>query len=264
MKKQRRFDWSGPSDLERYGLLALAASLVLGVAYLAQALTSEELRRDAPAFVGALGEPEATADLAAAADAADERDEPATDDDAVAHAASAPPRDDGRMVIRDVARDEPGGGLVTPAPRGLREDFDFFEPPVRLPGRPAVLAPPAPGADATARQVVVKRGDTLQKIAARELGDAKSWKTLVEWNPGLDPKRLQTGAKLKLPPVARAAPETRKAAARTHVVAADETLRSIARKYWGDEERWIDLLEANRAQLPTPASLRVGMKLEIP
>jgi nucleoid-associated protein YgaU len=148
-----------------------------------------------------------------------------------------------------------------PAPAA---DFDFFEPPVRLAGRPAVIAPPPPGQEEGAREVVIRKGDTLQKIAARELGDASKWRVLVEWNAGVDPKRLQRGQKLKLPPLARAAPTRTATGGRLHEVAPNDTLESLAERYYGDKARWIDLLEANRDQLRVPSDLKAGSTIRIP
>jgi nucleoid-associated protein YgaU len=47
-------------------------------------------------------------------------------------------------------------------------------------------------------------------------------------------------------------------------VAADDTLQSLAERYYGDRARWIDLLEANRDQLRGPADLKIGSKIRIP
>ena len=52
----------------------------------------------------------------------------------------------------------------------------------------------APGAN-----YVVKSGDSLSRIAARELGDGNRWNEIVALNPGLDPQHLKVGAKLALP-----------------------------------------------------------------
>ena len=51
---------------------------------------------------------------------------------------------------------------------------------------------------------------------------------------------------------------------RTHVVAAGETLSSIAEKYLGSHSRYQDIFQANRDQLRSPDDLKVGMKLAIP
>lgn len=254
--RRKRLDWTGPGDLERYGLLALAAVLLLAIAWLAQALAGEPPPfRDSAAVpqVPSSFEDEVPPD-AASADIADVAGE-------VAPVA-------GRGALASDARsDAPGGGLVVPTRAGPRPDFDFYEPPIRLAGRPAVIAPPPPGARVDARVVTVRRGDTLQKIAARELGAAGRWRVLIDWNPGLDPKRLQTGSELKLPPIVRAAPPAASRTldpARTHLVAADETLRSIALSWYGDELCFIDLLEANRDLLDQPEELRTGMRLRVP
>ena len=52
--------------------------------------------------------------------------------------------------------------------------------------------------------------------------------------------------------------------ARTHTVAEGDTLSRIAKRYYGNSERWNDIFEANRAQLPNAAGLKIGMKLRIP
>jgi nucleoid-associated protein YgaU len=50
----------------------------------------------------------------------------------------------------------------------------------------------------------------------------------------------------------------------THVVQKGDTLFGLARKFYGDEARWKDIWEANRARLSDPDKLSVGMKLIIP
>ena len=51
---------------------------------------------------------------------------------------------------------------------------------------------------------------------------------------------------------------------RIHTVVEGETLTRIARRYYGNSERWADIYDANRASLPNPAALKIGMKLRIP
>lgn len=45
----------------------------------------------------------------------------------------------------------------------------------------------------------VKKGDVLRSIAREKLGDEARWKEIVALNPGLDPKKLAVGQKIKLP-----------------------------------------------------------------
>lgn len=49
------------------------------------------------------------------------------------------------------------------------------------------------------RTYTVKNGDTLQKIAARLLGDQKRWHDIKELNNIRDPNNLKVGQKLKIP-----------------------------------------------------------------
>lgn len=251
-------------DLERYGVLALAACIALGLAYLIQTVNGSRPRIERVGF----GSDRDTLELAGLATASAS----SIESDRRAAARTDLPATDPRGAESRPA-DAPGGGEISAAPATAtrprrvgprRPDFDFFEPPVRVAGKPAPIAPPPPGATASARTVVVQKGDTLQKIAARELGDASRWRVLTEWNPGLDPKRLKRGQELKLPPPARAAPVRPAAAARLHEVAPDDTLQSIAARYYGDRARWIDLLDANRDQLRGPGDLKIGSKIRIP
>lgn len=52
---------------------------------------------------------------------------------------------------------------------------------------------------ATGRTYVVKSGDSLSRIASRELGDAGRWTEIRDLNPGINPDRLKVGAELALP-----------------------------------------------------------------
>jgi len=46
---------------------------------------------------------------------------------------------------------------------------------------------------------VVKKGDTLGKIALKYLGSARKWKQIAKLNKIRDPKRIKIGQRLKLP-----------------------------------------------------------------
>ena len=56
-------------------------------------------------------------------------------------------------------------------------------------------------APAKKRSVTVKSGDSLSKIAKRELGDANKWKAIYEANRDKiqDPDRIHPGQVLNLP-----------------------------------------------------------------
>ncbi len=49
-----------------------------------------------------------------------------------------------------------------------------------------------------------------------------------------------------------------------HVVAKGDTLFGLARRYYRDQARWKDILNANRNELGDPNLLRVGQRLIIP
>ena len=51
---------------------------------------------------------------------------------------------------------------------------------------------------------------------------------------------------------------------RTHVVASGDSLSSIAKRYYGNANRWNDILEANRGTLRNADTLTLGTKLRIP
>lgn len=51
---------------------------------------------------------------------------------------------------------------------------------------------------------------------------------------------------------------------RYHIVAQGETLSKIAKQYYGDSNRWAEILEANRSKLTDERNLSVGFKLLIP
>lgn len=180
-----------------------------------------------------------------------------------------------------------------PAPAQAREaNAAPVPPPPRTESRAESSAPaqtrPSPGvqpsaaADAvseTLRIYVVRPGDTLNRIAARELGSNTLADNIFLLNRDVieDPDRLIVGARIRLPVReslgAPAAPPSAPAAnaaapsagrAQVHVVARGETLSSIALRYYGASSGWRYLYEANQKSIPNPNQLSVGMQLVIP
>jgi nucleoid-associated protein YgaU len=138
------------------------------------------------------------------------------------------------------------------------------------PATPAKSDPPAPKAPPAVTEYTVKSGDTLEGIARAQLGDGQKWHAIVDLNPGLDPKALKVGQKIKLPaggaPVAaESAKDAAKDAGNTYTVQKGDTLMAIARKFYNSDTDWKRILEANPSSLKgEPANLKTGMKLVIP
>ncbi len=170
-------------------------------------------------------------------------------------------------------------------------------PPAPLPDRPearsAMATPPAvrslPG-DAPSeslRMYVVRPGDTLSRIAARELGSISLADNIFLLNRDVipDPDQLMAGVKIRLPVRDAGEPEETAAATprdragdwempssagadseqvRVHTVARGETLSSIALRYYGSSSGWRFLYEVNAKTVSNPNRLSVGTELVIP
>jgi nucleoid-associated protein YgaU len=63
---------------------------------------------------------------------------------------------------------------------------------------------------------------------------------------------------------ASTAAESRSVGGVYHTVVKGDTLYSLARKYYGEQRRWRDIFDANRAQLSDPNKIKVGQRLAIP
>ncbi len=121
----------------------------------------------------------------------------------------------------------------------------------------------------------VKANDSYYNIAKRELGNANRWKELEKLNK-IPAEELHAGQTIKLPakeagttppPGAPPAPGEGLPSAplgdgRTHIVAKNETLAEISKKYFGTTTRWKDIVKLNPGV--DPESLKVGQKLILP
>ncbi|MCL2000629.1 MAG: LysM peptidoglycan-binding domain-containing protein [Planctomycetes bacterium] len=141
------------------------------------------------------------------------------------------------------------------------------------------------------RIYVIRSGDTLSRIAVRELGSITLADNIFLLNRDVisDPNHLVIGDRIRLPireSLAAAGPgfpPTQAGAVnrppigvpasasqpvpfgnRTHQVARGETLSSIARQYYGSSSGWRFLYESNRNSIASPNQLSVGMTLVIP
>lgn len=131
-------------------------------------------------------------------------------------------------------------------------------------------------AGGSGRSVRVREGDTLEKIARRELGDAARWREIQQLN-GVDPRKIKVGQVLQLPgapgtagaagmaaPAAGApsagAPEA--AGERSYVVQSGDTLSSISQSVYGTSKHWQRIQQHNG--ISDPRRVRAGQTLRIP
>jgi nucleoid-associated protein YgaU len=142
-------------------------------------------------------------------------------------------------------------------------------------------APPDPAVDAKTEAAAgagrdealytVRRGDTLEGIATRLLGDSREWPVIVDrhnaasalW-PGLrriaDPDFILAGEYLAVPV---STDDLGRAGWRYHVQPGD-SLWGIAAHMYGRGRLWPLIAEANPESVPEPSRLRPGLRLFVP
>lgn len=165
---------------------------------------------------------------------------------------------------REDAQKAPEG--ANEIPRGTFQDVNAGKPQGGL--TPTPEERPAPPADA--RTYRIKKNDTLESIARKELKDSRGVEKLMELNPGIDSTKLQIGQTIRLPGAASAHDERPAEGLRPeqadwpkkHKVAPRESLASIARRYYGDERQHALLARANGIR--DEHKLQVGAMLTIP
>ncbi|MDR2391059.1 MAG: LysM peptidoglycan-binding domain-containing protein [Planctomycetota bacterium] len=130
------------------------------------------------------------------------------------------------------------------------------------------------------RYYIIRPGDTLSRIAVRELGSISLATNIYLLNRDVieNPDQLIVGERIRLPdretPAVSGTPTQSSPggsprppaspAGRIHRVARGDTLSSMALRYYGSSASWRVIFEANQAVLPNPDRLAVGMELVIP
>ncbi len=132
---------------------------------------------------------------------------------------------------------------------------------------------------------IVKAGDTFESIAKAIYGSGSQWKRISQANPTIEPKMMKVGTKLVIPPATAVAstgtssgsstggtkptttggttsPAVSPSTGGIHVVAKNETLSAIAKKYYGNSKYWKTIKEANPGI--DADRLAIGTKLKIP
>ncbi len=93
---------------------------------------------------------------------------------------------------------------------------------------------------AAAESVVVRRGDSLWKLAARYLGDGAKWHAVLAANPQLsNPNLIQVGQQITLPH------ETSTQSASAHKVVRGDSMWKLAQNHLGSGMAWSCIAQAN-------------------
>lgn len=123
------------------------------------------------------------------------------------------------------------------------------------------------------KSYTVRRGDTLESIAQRELGARDLAAAISRSNPLLDPARLREGQVIQIPldPTNIQGREVRRTPLASvavkgteYVVRPGDTLAEISNRQYGTTAHWRLILEANRDRLKDERSIRPGQSIVIP
>ncbi len=115
------------------------------------------------------------------------------------------------------------------------------------------------------REVRVQRGDSLWRIAARNLGDGKAWRRIADANPQIaDPNRIHIGDVIRLPEAASSIETSSNAREAGPVVrvARGDTLWQLATARFGRGTAWTCIAATN--QLRNPDLSLPGQVLALP
>ncbi|HUU95181.1 MAG TPA: LysM peptidoglycan-binding domain-containing protein [Phycisphaerae bacterium] len=124
---------------------------------------------------------------------------------------------------------------------------------------------------ATGSKYTIQPGDTFIAIAREHYGEDRYWTAIQAANPDVDPRSLQPGQVIVLPPKeqvvageVKRVKEKKDADRATYVVAEGDTLIAIARNVLKDESRYLEIFELNRDKLESPDALIPGTELRLP
>jgi LysM repeat protein len=138
-------------------------------------------------------------------------------------------------------------------------------PPVAPPPPKIAVVPP------TFRLYTVKKGDTWETIASREMGSRELWHDLTRANPLMTD--LKPGRSIKIPadpaniqgrPVAEAPSGSAPAPVVEYVVKSGDTLGKIAKEYYGSTSFKDLIFTANKDTLDQEDQLKIGQRLKLP
>ena len=164
-----------------------------------------------------------------------------------------------------------------PAPEPQRQPPQPDPQPTQAP-QPTTSASPAPTPSPEPAPVVsraattiykIKEGDSLGRIAQRQLGSVKFVSRIRELNPGIDENKLQIGKPLTLPPRMEESPakeSPNKAVAsgayRTYRVRKGDSMEKIAQSQLGSRSRWFDVRKMNPNV--DPIRMQIGATIKLP
>lgn len=116
-----------------------------------------------------------------------------------------------------------------------------------------------PSNPANRQTLVVRRGDSLWRLAARYLGNGARWRELMGENPLIaDPNRLAVGQQITVPVEAAVAEPLHGLR-----IEPGDTLWGIARAQFGSGSSWTCLAQAN-PQISDPNRIYAGQSLALP
>ncbi len=118
-------------------------------------------------------------------------------------------------------------------------------------------------------EYVVKKGDSLWKIAQNQYNDGYAWTKIAKENNIKNVSNIYAGQKLKMPVI-----ETTKIVASTktenkidqgeYKVVRNDNLWKIAVRSYGDGYKWTNIWQANKVIIHNPGLLEIGMTIKIP
>lgn len=131
------------------------------------------------------------------------------------------------------------------------------------------------GSEGWGRRYTVVEGDTLWRIAQRELGDGGRWREILNANTDVIPGDggVTVGMQIRLPGRATATPtggsQTQTppratSGTRNYTVREGDTLSRIASRELGSVSRMQEILDLNRGVLDDADMVRVGMTIRLP
>lgn len=157
------------------------------------------------------------------------------------------------------------GGVVVP-PRldggfaGMAGAMLRVEPRVAAPEVPVVANAPVANSSAAMHSVTVQRGDSLWKIALKNLGSGARWRELIAANPTIvDPAQLEVGSSVVVPSHRLNLKSERNSV----VVWRGDSLTKIAQAHYGYASAWRCIAEAN-PRIQDPNRIYEGEQLELP